>query len=108
MEDTTKRAKEYYEAFVETGGNPKEYIPLGVTLDYDIKCINQKHVSFLLFLYYETKFSAYNTQYFYNIDIETGKIITLKDWFGTQYKQIVANSIEKSLHGMRSEKIIMG
>lgn len=24
LEDTTKRAKEYYKAFVETGGNPKE------------------------------------------------------------------------------------
>ena len=96
LEDTTTRAKEYYKAFVETGGNPKEYIPLGVTLDYDIKCINPKYVSFII-LYYETKFSAYNTQYFYNIDIETGKIITLKDWFGTQYKQIVANSIEQEI-----------
>ncbi len=103
LEDTTKRAKEYYEAFVETGGNPKEYIPLGVTLDYDIKCINQKHVSFII-LYYETKFSAYNTQYFYNIDIETGKIITLKDWFGTQYKQIVANSIEKEIASWDEER----
>jgi len=96
LEDTTIRAKQYYEAFVETGGNPKEYIPLGVTLDYDIKCINQNYVSFII-SYYETKFSAYNRQYFYNIDIETGQIITLKDWFGTQYKQIVANSIEKEI-----------
>ena len=61
-------------------------------------------MSLLLFLYYETKFSAYNTQYFYNIDIETGKIITLKDWFGTQYKQIVANSIEKEIASWDEER----
>ena len=34
--------KEYYEAFIATGGDPKEYIPRGIHVDYEIKCITEK------------------------------------------------------------------
>ncbi len=96
LEDATVRAKEYYKAFVETGGNPNEYIPLKITIDYDIKCIDSKYVSFAIF-YFESRASSYTKSYFYNIDMETGQIITLKNWLGTQYRQIAADSIEKEI-----------
>lgn len=103
LQDDTVRAKEYYDAFIETGGIPEEYIPLGITMDYEIKCVDSRYVSFVI-SHYETKFQAYNKQYFYNIDMETGRIVSLKDWLGTEYKQIVADSIEKEISLWNEEK----
>lgn len=103
LQDDTTRAKEYYDAFIETGGKPEEYIPLGITIDYELKCVDSRHVSFVI-SHYETKFSAYNKQYFYNIDMETGRIISLKDWLGSEYKQIVADRIEKEISVWDEEK----
>lgn len=39
----------------------------------------------------------------YNIDLESGRVITLRDWFGPDYRQIVAERIEAAIAGW-SEK----
>lgn len=72
LENSKKIAKEYYDAFIITGGNPEEFVPVGINIDYETKCINEKYVSFIIEKS-ETYPSAYNNQYFYNIDMETGK-----------------------------------
>lgn len=97
------RAKEYYDAFVETGGNPDEFIPLLITVDYEIKCVNKNYVSFIISKY-ETHASSYCQQYFYNINVDTGRIITLRDWFGNDYKKIISKSIEKTISEWDTEK----
>lgn len=96
-------AREYYDAFIATGGKPEDFIPVGITVDYEIKCINPQHVSFVIYQY-ETAFHAYNQEIYYNIDMENGRILTLKDWFGEDYRQIVADSIEKTLEGWTQEQ----
>lgn len=98
VEENNKRAKDYYDAFVATGGKPEDYIPVGITIGYEIKCNNQDYVSFTIFQH-ETKYSAYNYVYYYNIDMETGREITLRDWLGNDYKEIASDSIEKSIAG---------
>lgn len=96
-------AKEYYEAFVETGGKPEDFIPVGITVDYDIKCINEKYASFVI-SQYETAFNAYNHEFYYNIDLQSGRVLTLKDWYGNDYKNIVADSIESTIASWTDEQ----
>lgn len=96
-------AREYYEAFIETGGNPEEFTPMGITVDYEIKCMNDRFVSFVI-SEYETLFNAYDYEYYYNIDMESGRIITLKDWYGSNYRQEVARRIENAVSEWSDER----
>lgn len=98
-----ERAKEYYDAFVETGGDPEDFIPVGITIDYEIKYTSQECVSFVV-SQHETRFDAYNCDLYYNIDLDSGEVITLKDWFGPDYRQIVAESIESTIAGWSEEQ----
>ena len=90
-------------AIIETGGKPEEFIPIGITVDYDIKCIKEKYVSFVI-SQYETAFNAYNHEIYYNIDLESERIFTLKDWYGNDYKEIVSESIESTISGWTDEQ----
>lgn len=47
--------------------------------------------------HYETSFTAYQTDYYYTVDLDGEQVLTLKDWFGDNYRQIVADSIRASL-----------
>ncbi len=55
-----------------------------IDINYEIKLINEKYVSFVI-AKTETLASAYNTLYFYNIDIENGRFLTLRDYLGPNY-----------------------
>lgn len=97
------RAREYYDAFLETGGDPEDFVPLGLTVTYETKYISQECVSFVV-SQHETRFAAYNSNFYYNIDLETGAAITLENWFGPHYREIVAESIEASIAGWSEEQ----
>ena len=96
-------AKDYYNAFIETGGKPEDFTPVGITVDYDIKCINEKYASFVI-SQYETAFNAYNHEFYYNIDLESGRVLTLKDLYGNDYKEITAKSIENTISDWTDEQ----
>ena len=101
--ENEEMAKGYYEAFIETGGKPEDFTPIGITVDYEIKCINEKYASSVI-SQYETAFNAYNHEIYYNIDLESGRIFTLKDWFGDDYKEIVSASIENTISEWSDEQ----
>lgn len=103
VERSKIRAQEYYDAFVDTGGDPKEFIPVGINVDYEVKMLDQGYASVVISKY-ETHSSAYFEQYFYNLDLASGKLFTLKDWFGTDYKNIVVSSIENTINSWSDEK----
>lgn len=103
IEENEKVAQEYYEAFVETGGKPEEFTPVGIIVDYEIKSANENYVSFVI-SQYETAFHAYNYDFYYNVDLETGRIFTLKDWYGNDYRKIVADNIEQTIAGWSDEQ----
>ena len=96
-------ARDYYEAFVETGGSPEDFHPMGITVDYAVKSITQEHASFVIWKC-ESFFRAYEQWYYYNIDLQSGRILSLKDWFGNDYRQIVARSVEKTIAGWEEER----
>lgn len=92
LELAKNNVKEYYKAFIETGGKKEDFIPIGINIDYEIKCISENIVSFVI-TKSETFSSAYYDEFYYNIDLETGKYFTLKDLLGNDYKKIVTENI---------------
>lgn len=103
VKNAENHAKEYYEAFVATGGNPKDFIPIGINIDYDIKNITEDVASFVI-TKSETFSSAYFVEYFYNIDMESGRYLTLKDWLGNDYKEKVVQNIKNTISSWSKEQ----
>ncbi len=83
-------------AYVETGGDPKEFIPAIVDVNYEIKCSNEKILSFVLNTT-RTRANAFTDQTYYNIDLNSGRELTLVDLLGKDYKKIVDESVTKQI-----------
>jgi hypothetical protein len=98
-----QRAQDYYDAFVATGGDPADFQPVEIRVDYEVKSANESFASFVI-TKTESFASAYNEQIFYNLDLETGKLFTLRDWLGPDYQTIVAQSIEKQIASWSEEQ----
>lgn len=96
LEEAEKRAAEYKEAVIATGGNEEDYQPIDIQIDYKVGYSTDKVVSFIISKS-ETLANAYTELYFYNVDIETGKKLNLRDIFGNEYKQIVDETIYKEI-----------
>lgn len=96
LDEAEKRAAKYKEAVIETGGREEDYQPINIQVDYKVGYSNEKIVSFII-LKSETLASAYTEMYYYNIDIENGKKLNLRDIFGNEYKEIVNEAIYKEI-----------
>ncbi len=83
-------------AFVETGGDPNDFIRAMVDVNYEIKCSNEKVLSFVLNTT-RTQANAFTDQTFYNIDLQSGRELTLTDMLGEDYKKIVDESVRKQI-----------
>lgn len=92
LQEAEDRARETKEAYVETGGDPDDFMPIVISVDYDIKCQNEHYLSFVI-TKTETLASAYTEYYTYNIDLQAGREITLRDLLGPDYKQIANTAI---------------
>lgn len=102
IEESKERAKEYKKAVLETGGTMENYIPIEVNVDYKIDYQDDKIISFVI-TKSESMASAYQEQYFYNIDLENGKELNLKDVLGVDYKKIVDGEVEKQIIQRKNE-----
>lgn len=96
LTEAEARADDYYQAFLETGGKPEDFQPIEIDFGYEVKCIRPEIASFVVYQH-ESSFGIYNSSYYYNIDLETGKLLTLRDCLGNDYRQIVAGSIENTI-----------
>ena len=96
LKEAEERAAEYKEAVIETGGDEEDYQPINIQIDYKVGYSSDKVVSFMISKS-ETLASAYTERYFYNIDIETGKKLNLRDVLGNDYKEIVDKTIYKEI-----------
>lgn len=96
VDAATVHAQEYYDAFITTGGKPEEYMAPETIIDYEIKYISKDIMSFQIYKF-ESMASAYQTNRYYNIDIETGKELTLRDLLGENYQKIVYEQINAQL-----------
>lgn len=93
-EGAIERAKEYREAFLETGGTKEEWADhnIQIKVQYEVKTLTDRYLSFVV-SGTENWTSAYAQELYYNIDLATGKQISLKDLLGDNYKEIVDQDI---------------
>ena len=96
LEEAKQRAEEYKNAVLATGGTMEDFIPTQINIDYEITYQDEKLISFVI-TKSESFASAYQEQYFYNIDIENGKELNLKDVLGSNYKEIVDAEVNKQI-----------
>ena len=96
LDEAKQRAKEYQEAIVETGGTLDDYSPMIIDIIYEITYQDDNLISFII-TKSENMASAYTEQYFYNVDIQNGKELNLKDVLGENYKEIVDKEVSKQI-----------
>ena len=96
LDEAKQRAKEYQEAVVATGGNLDDYRPMLIDVNYEIIYQDDNLISFII-TKFESLASAYTEQYFYNINIQTGEELNLKDVLGENYKEIVDKEVTKQI-----------
>lgn len=94
--EAEERAREAKEAYVATGGDPKDYMPLIIDVDYEVKCQTGQYLSFVVEKT-EIRASAYTEFYTYNIDLETGKELSLRDLLGPNWMEIVNTQVAQQI-----------
>lgn len=94
--EAEQRAEEYYQAYIETGGTPEQYIPVNITIQYEIKHSDDRIVSFVLYKS-ETLANAYAEIDCYNVDLVTGQDLTLKDLLGEDYIDLANAQIKAQI-----------
>ena len=96
IDEAEQRAQETKEAYVATGGDPNDYIPVIIDVDYEVKCQTEHYLSFVI-QKTETRASAYTEFYTYNIDLETGRELTLRDLLGPNWMETVNAQVEAQI-----------
>ena len=81
LQEAEDRARAIRDAYVATGGAEEDFIPVMIDVDYEIKCQNDHYLSFVL-TETETRANAYTELYTYNIDLQAGRELTLRDMLG--------------------------
>lgn len=96
LAEASERGEAEHKAFLETGGKEEDFIPVTVDVTYDVKSSNEKYLSFVIYEC-EVRASSFTQQLFYNIDLETGKDITLEELLGEDWKAIADESIHAQI-----------
>ena len=93
-----KNIEEYKSAFIQTGGTEEEFKAKNIVVDvsYDVKSESANHLSMILNAN-ENLVNAHNVSYFYNINLNTGENISLKDILGEDYINIANESIKSQI-----------
>lgn len=97
-DEAVMRAEEYRAAFLETGGTPEEWAEhdIRISVSYEIKQQNNQYLSFIV-RGTENWTTAYSESRYYNLDLRTGELVTLKDMLGSDYVELVNESIREQI-----------
>lgn len=92
--EAQQRLDDYKQAFLATGGTEAQWAEhhLQVQIDYQILSQSQQTLSFVV-TSTEDWSNAYTETYYYNLDLQTNKQLTLQDLLGDNYIQIANDSI---------------
>lgn len=96
VEEARQRAQEYKQAFVQTGGKEEDFLPIEINVDYKVHCNNGEIVSFSI-TKAETQAVYYEQLFIYNIDLQTGRELTLRDLLGPDYVKIVNQEVLRQI-----------
>lgn len=96
IEEAKGHAKEYYEAYMATGGEGSTFHPVELYVDYTIYYQSNELLSFVIDKC-ETFASAYTEKYYYNIDLKYGRELTMHDVLGDGYLERVNEQIREQI-----------
>ena len=89
-----QRFEEYKEAFFATGGTEEEWGGRTCDVDVEYTVSYQEGTRLSLVLTTTESWAAvYAQRYYYNLDLQTGKTLTLEELLGTDWKEICNESI---------------
>lgn len=96
--EMTAMWEEYHEAFIATGGTEEEWAQrtMDVIVDYDIKYQTDTTVSFVVDLSQCAVFAS-QTRYYYNLDLEHDRSITLEEVLGEDWITRCNTSIRRQI-----------
>ncbi len=88
-EDAKRQFEEYREAFFATGGTEEEWggRTCDVSVDYTVT-YNEGAALSLILTTTESWVAAYGQRYYYNLDMENGRNLTLEDVLGPDWKAL--------------------
>lgn len=97
-DEAVKRADEYRKAFLDTGGTEEEWEAhkIQINVGYEIKSQTDQYLSFIV-RGTESWTTACSESRYYNIDVNTGKRVTLADFFGKDYVEAVNTDIREQI-----------
>ena len=97
-DEAVSRAEEYRKAFLDTGGTEEEWKAhnIQIQVGYEIKSQTDQYLSFIV-RGTESWTTAYSEARYYNIDVNTGKMVTLEDLLGSDYIRIADESIGQQI-----------
>lgn len=90
------RAEEYYQAYLATGGDPDDYMPIGIEVDYEVYYASKEILSFAV-IKTETMATAYETFHYYNYDLTTGEELSVEDLAGENWREKARAGLEELL-----------
>ncbi|MFJ5766528.1 DUF3298 and DUF4163 domain-containing protein [Lysinibacillus sp. NPDC093210] len=103
MESLAEKAKqdsaEFKKNFLGEGEDAEDidYTPSAYKFNYEVKSSNEQTLSFIINETETTNGLTFVTKYFYNIDLKTGKELTLVDILGPDYEKKVDPEIERQV-----------
>lgn len=83
---------------METGGTPEEWAEhnIQIVVGYEIKQQNNDYLSFII-RGTENWTNAYSETKYYNLDLKTGKFVTLQDMLGSHYIELANECIREQI-----------
>lgn len=94
----------YHDAFIATGGTEAEWKAhdLQTTIDYQIFNQSEQYLSFVVTS--TDNWNAASAEYhYYNIDLQTNKLLTLQDILGDDYVTTASKKIHQQMHTRMAE-----
>lgn len=96
LAEAEENAQSRKEAWIATGGGEEGFMPVLVDVSYELKCSNEEVVSFLIYET-ETQANAYTQMFAYNIDLQTGQELTLRDVLGPNWTEKANAAVEMAI-----------
>jgi len=103
-DESLERAQEYKQAFLDTGGTEAEWAEhkIEIKVWYEIKAQSDDYLSFVV-RGTESWTSAYSQEKYYNIDLKSGKLLSLGDVLGEDYIKKANESINSQMEEKSKE-----
>ena len=96
VNEAEQRAQEERDAYLATGGDPADYMPVMIDADYVVEHQSERYLSFVVTVT-QTRATASQQFFPYTVDLETGEDVTLQDLLGEDWKETVNASVKEQI-----------